>query len=186
MAKITINCGQCSKTKCSIKKDFRSLVIEYPKIKYTHDIGFPYEYDPIFKLKCPYKKHKYKNGDKVIVSVGIQRYSKEFKHDCMIDDEFIDCDNCKYGNKCNDGEVTHINIRYAKYIEIEAEIDSYYKGDKYSYKYDFKAIEDKLNERDKEFLQSINQALNNTPDGFKIDKRFANLSKSKFIRLNNY
>jgi len=183
MAKISINCGNCGNRKgCQIRKTFINFVKENHKgISYTDDLKQ-------FSLKCPFKTSKFKEFDNVKVTIGVGRYSQEYKHECLMNEyhEEAPCDSCKFRNKCNDGEVTHVNTRYTEFIKIDAEIVSSYNNDKFQVlRINYNLIENQLNGRDKVFLRKINEALDHSIDEYlpHNSKLFYIISKNKFIEL---
>jgi hypothetical protein len=156
MAKITIKgCGKCPKSKgCKIKKQFRDIAETMPHTYKYKDVflGLDSNYTGYFKIKldCPVKELRYKPNDKVLFTLGINRFTQEVKWDCDIsygDDD--PCENCSIDN-CNDGTVTFKNTRYKNYIECEGEIVGLMRGDKWVIK-----VEEKEWERISKLCNSI-------------------------------
>jgi hypothetical protein len=193
MAKIKINgCGYCSKSiGCKIKKDIRSLIDKYPLLPYDNGIGDIRHYNPIFNLRCPYTSAKYKSGDKITFTIGIQRYIKTHKWECE-----NECDYCKREN-CEDGYINFENVRYGEYVQLNGVISNYYSNGKFVIKvstYDINKIYDDLNDKDKSFINEVSEALGGcNVDGERPNSAFFShddfyllfISKQRFIKVNS-
>jgi hypothetical protein len=192
MAAIKIKgCGYCSKSKgCKIKKSFRDLAAsndsytevetfcEYLNSKTTHKSL------NVFELKCPFVDRKYKSGDNVKVTVGVQRYIKTTLWDCDISYGDNDpCDNCSIEN-CNSGVVTFKNTRYEKYIEVEGMVVNLMRNDKWVIKLsedEYKRLSLLCNELDLKFFEEVSEKIDPEQCFYMVL-----ISKEKYITKINY
>lgn len=182
MAKIKIKgCGYCSKFKgCNIKKEFRGLASiydNYTEIEstwYHSDLSYTHKRINEFELICPFGDRKYKDGDKIIFTLGIQRYKKTTKWECD-----NDCDGC-CREDCEDGFITFENVRYKEKISVEGRIVNLYRNDKWVVSIEEKEwnrISELCNDSDLEFFEKIADIYN---PGQEFHMVF--VSKEKFIK----
>jgi len=187
MAVIKIKgCGYCSKSKgCKIKKSFRDLAATNER--YTEVETFcgyfnsksTYKRLNEFELKCPFVDRKYKSGDKVKITIGIQRYIKTTLWDCDISYGDNDpCENCSIEN-CNDGVVTFKNTRYKEYVETEGVIVDLMRNDKWVIQLsedEYKRLSLLCNELDLKFFEEVAEKIDQGREFYMVV-----ISKEKYI-----
>jgi hypothetical protein len=187
MAKIKIKgCGNCTKSKgCEIKKQFRNIAQTMPHTYKTKEVflGMNSNYTNYYEIdfKCPIADRKYKPDDKVIFTLGVQRYTQTVLWDCDI--SYGDDDPCEFCNKkdnCNESVVTFKNIRYKNYIECEGHIVSLIRGDKWIIKVsesEWERISKQCNHADLNIFESIANSIDCGADYYMVF-----ISKEKFIQ----
>jgi hypothetical protein len=185
MAKITISgCGKCKKSKgCEIKKQFREAANLMP---HTYKIreswcGLNSDYEDYYevKLRCPIMTPKYNENDKVLFTLGVQRFTQEIKWDCDIsrgDDD--PCEFCTIEN-CDGGLVTFKNTRYKKYIECTGSIVGKMRADKWIIKVnesEWERISKLCNDIDIKFFEDVANSIDFGSEFFMVF-----VSKEKFF-----
>ncbi len=183
---ITINCRNCGNSKgCEIKKDFRNFV---------KDKSYAHYWETKFELRCPLKTRVFDTGDKVVFTVGAGTYFKKHLWQCNFD--YTDCDICKHNYNCDNGTVEFMNKRYAKYVQLEGEISSFYWNELWFVRVkteDFEKIKSDFNDIDLKRIKEINEKYNVSGEydefsdflaGFKKVNRdyIIFISKRKFIK----
>ncbi len=189
MAKISINCRLCEKSKgCSIKKSFKDL---------AKSIEEENKYEG-FKLKCSEKTYKWKTKDRIFAKIGIGRHMTKTEVECnrttadAYGDEEYDCKGCSLSDNCEDTIITYEHLKYSEYIEVEGIVSNHYKGDLFAIaikmpkhenltKLDIKYFESKFDEHMSSYLSIENSLFMNdrTSEGFD----FLTFVKNKNLRL---
>ena len=119
-SKIHINCGYCSNRKgCKIRNEFIKTAKQFKNKGFVRQ----------FKLDCPFKTQKYKNGSEVIFTVSFGAHKEKYEWECDWDVE--NCNNCSNEYNCVDGIVTFINKRYKGNVELKGRIYGYANKGKY-------------------------------------------------------
>ncbi len=167
-AKISINCGYCSRNKgCEIKLEFRELAknIEYLSVFDSNN----------FVLKCPFVTPKYKKGDKVKFTVGYGCHRFIYKWECT-----WDCDGCSRDN-CKNGIIKFKQKRYKGYQEFNGTVYGYAGKDKYIIEVDWNEWIIKKNVFNRYDILKI-KSISDKIKYFDNDNNMYFISKQKFIK----